>query len=106
MDPLIEQEYTFNIYSARYGHFLVDVYQAYPEVLVRKSGSSIAIRVPEESATMLKLKYGDSLVKRPIPDDPMKMLINMIKSKKEIDYKYYNDEDDEVWNKFIDEDDM
>lgn len=91
MDPLIEQEYTFNIYSARYGHFLVDVYTAYPEVLVSKSGSSIKIRVPQETATLLKLKYGDSLVKKNIVSgDQIKMLITLL----EKEQKYpYNDED-------------
>jgi hypothetical protein len=80
MDPLVEQEYTFDIYSARYGHFLVDVYNAYPEVLVRKSGSAIRIKVPEEAAVMLKLKYGDSIMK-PTPQDQMDMLIKMLRNK-------------------------
>jgi len=102
MDPLVEQEYTFDIYSARYGHFLVDVYTAYPEVLVRKSGSSIKIKLPTEAATLIKLKYGDSLVKKV---DQLGLLIKMIQDKQVITY---DDEDlfniKDEWLK--DEDDM
>jgi len=87
MDTLVEQEYSFNIYSARYGHFLVDVYTAYPEVLVRKAGPSIKIKVPAETAVLLKLKYGDSLVK---PIDQLNTLSDLVGK---FNMTYYSDED-------------
>jgi len=73
-----KQDFKFKKLSIELGQFLVTINEIYPEVVIEDaskfyefnpSHEFISIQVPEEVAVLLKLKFGDYLIERPLPPE-------------------------------------
>jgi hypothetical protein len=110
---MIQYDFEFDVKSLDYGKFLQEVHESCPGIEIkdvsscylRKSGFSyVSVEVPENIATVLKLRFGQYIKQRPMPveEDDFEKIKEIIKGIKNITYPYDNPYINDRWEKYYD----